>query len=607
MPSKVPSLPHPDPLTLEQIYDCLTSRESSLSEKAYHLVALHSVAFNPTVKLFLFEEPSLNMVKNTTEREGASTTVHFTHRRRERLLQSVAAFLAQRNNAICEECQWETVSLLGELCRMEIINNHSGGGALLPSVALKLNAYAKMNLEYLVLLPWFIPAVHSIMGSDAVAKFEAEEARQERKDNNDKEKDANPFRDEKGLAGSQSVLTTTTTTSSSTGLTNTHGELKRRLHERQKFKQLSKTSENNAPQSVVDPDVVIVLQDILCALPKVCTSNTENTNKNTTTIITEKEGSEGTFSSVLSSSEGNGGQSPQPIFKWTKRNYRNAESMVWGKNAGCVLFDENCVINGVSQVPAMFCDRKIPSNSKYKCTSDRMGIGDCLMTYYKNLPSYLQYFPDTTMGSFENFMDYCPYIKAYSNTMCLNGDTRILPGSVFSESARCFSAVPNTPLRINYRQNMHSICADVQCYRATSKYRVRVKGASDFVDCPPGITLVVTKYSTEFMSGGIECAPYEEVCHENRNPENHNDDSDHEGNQESVDLTNNVTHDVNNHKSSEERGYQNNDVTNYENKNVDNIESSSATSGTIKVAYYLTYTLVAILSAMIGLLIYTWR
>ncbi|CCW72227.1 unnamed protein product [Phytomonas sp. Hart1] len=203
-----------------------------------------------------------------------------------------------------------------------------------------------------------------------------------------------------------------------------------------------------------------------------------------------------------------------------KGNYRNAESMAWGKNAGCVLFDKNCVINGVSQVPEMFCDSKTSLISELKCTSDRMGIGDCAISYHSTLPILFHYFPDTTMGGTNPLMDYCPFIEAYSNTMCLNGNERTLPGSVFSEYARCFSALPSTPLQINYGKNMLSICADVQCDKDTSRYRVRVKGATDFVDCPPGSTLVLSEYSTEFKSGAIKCVPYEEVCPKSLYPDN---------------------------------------------------------------------------------------
>ncbi|CCW71652.1 unnamed protein product [Phytomonas sp. Hart1] len=206
-----------------------------------------------------------------------------------------------------------------------------------------------------------------------------------------------------------------------------------------------------------------------------------------------------------------------------KGNYRNAESMAWGKNAGCVLFDKKCLIDGVSQVPEMFCDSKTDLISELKCTSDRMGMGDCSMEYYDSLPPYFQYFLDTTMGGTENSMDYCPYIKAYAHSLCLNGKQRLLPGSVFSESSRCFSAVSSTPLQISDGRNMVSICADVQCDKDTSSYRVRVKGTSKFVDCPPGSTLVLSEYSTVFKSGEIVCALYEEVCPKSLYPDDEHD------------------------------------------------------------------------------------
>ncbi|CCW71257.1 unnamed protein product [Phytomonas sp. Hart1] len=206
-----------------------------------------------------------------------------------------------------------------------------------------------------------------------------------------------------------------------------------------------------------------------------------------------------------------------------KGNYRNAESMAWGKNAGCVLFDKKCVINGVSQVPEMFCERKMNSNSEYKCTSDRMAIGNCAIAYHSTLPRYFQYFPNPTMGGIDAMMDYCPFINRYSDTMCLNGNARKLPGSVFSESSRCFSAIPSTTLQISDNQNMLSICADVLCDKDTSRYRVRVKGTSKFVDCPPGSTLVLSSYSTVFRSGAIKCAPYEEVCPKSLYPDDEHD------------------------------------------------------------------------------------
>ncbi|CCW69207.1 unnamed protein product [Phytomonas sp. Hart1] len=273
-----------------------------------------------------------------------------------------------------------------------------------------------------------------------------------------------------------------------------------------------------------------------------------------------------------------------------KGNYRNAESMAWGKNAGCVLFDKKCVIDGVSQVPEMFCNGVFSTINEHKCTSDRMGIGNCLMMMHPStLPIYFQYFPDPTIGGTEDWMDYCPYIKPNLYTMCFSGNEKMLPGSVFSESARCFSAVHRTPIQISDDQNMLAICADVQCDKDTSRYRVRVKGASDFVDCLSGTTLVLSDYSGEFKSGAIDCASYEEMC-----PENHYYGATSD---ESTDKKNHEVPDGNKVESTDKKNHETPDEYN----DVNNNESSSATSGTTKGAYQFTYTLVTALVAMIVL------
>ncbi|CCW61318.1 unnamed protein product [Phytomonas sp. EM1] len=283
MAPKAPPPPRPDPLTLDQIYECLTSRETSLSEKAYHLVALNSVAFNPTVKLFFFDEPP------QTGKAGARGRC-----RREQILQAVATFLAQRNNAICEECQWETASLIGEFCRME-----GGGGSLPPAVAAKLNDYARKNLEFLAQLPWFVPAIHAIMGGEAVAAFTAAEARYGSPGEGNSPDETHENRSGEGgkpHPGEGVSLPTT-----STGLSSTHDELRRRLREGKNARSSSKNSNHDAPSLAVDQDVVIVLQDILRALPK-----------------------------VVAPSPSEGSPSSQSLtFAWTKRNLDQAHDLMF--------------------------------------------------------------------------------------------------------------------------------------------------------------------------------------------------------------------------------------------------------------------------------------
>ncbi|KAG8348935.1 MYND finger [Trypanosoma vivax] len=186
MPSvdNLPTPPRPDPVTLDQIYERLTASDVSMEDRAYHLVALGTVAFHPSVKLFLFEHRPISAsvivragrekeMKNEMDRDqdNIKAAVAENTRRREAVVKSVAFFLAQRNNAVAQECRWETAALLGELCRLESLPaTRSRGGAtiLAPNeeIVQKINHYARLNLEYLALLPWFVPAVRELIGND---------------------------------------------------------------------------------------------------------------------------------------------------------------------------------------------------------------------------------------------------------------------------------------------------------------------------------------------------------------------------------------------------------------------------------------------------------
>ncbi|KPA80870.1 MYND zinc finger (ZnF) domain-like protein [Leptomonas pyrrhocoris] len=161
MPPKVPPPPRPDPITLDQIYAQLTSSDVSFDTKAYNVVALNTVAFHSSVKLFFFDDPALASTAAAGTSADATAAVA-GKLRREKLIKNVAFMLAQRNNAICHECRWETVSLLGELCRLD--QTHKGAPTSAPALLeAKLNGYAKANLEFLAQLPWFLPSIDAII------------------------------------------------------------------------------------------------------------------------------------------------------------------------------------------------------------------------------------------------------------------------------------------------------------------------------------------------------------------------------------------------------------------------------------------------------------
>lgn len=151
-PKQLPLPPQPDPLTLDQIYDNIVSPECT-ETRAYHIVALNSVAFHPTVKLSLYEHAAPTPGEPLLPLVAAQNNM-----RREALLKQIAFFLCVRNSPVSRECRWETISLIGELCRMEQASSPPG------AFDQKLNDYAKMNLELLASLPWFSQTLREIMG-----------------------------------------------------------------------------------------------------------------------------------------------------------------------------------------------------------------------------------------------------------------------------------------------------------------------------------------------------------------------------------------------------------------------------------------------------------
>lgn len=197
-----------------------------------------------------------------------------------------------------------------------------------------------------------------------------------------------------------------------------------------------------------------------------------------------------------------------------KGNHDKAETMTWGKNTGCKLFDDQCVINGVSQFPSLFCDSE---TSSYVCPSDRAGLGHCRIETLTYIPSYYQYFSDPKRGGVSDFMDYCPVTESYSNLHCSDGNADMMPGSVISSRARCFDTVSTSGISVkSYRYWMTAFCVDVRCSTKDETYEIRVKDSSVFVNCPVGAAVSPRDSSSEvFGDGQLRCPPYAEVCFEN--------------------------------------------------------------------------------------------
>ncbi|KAK7199470.1 major surface protease gp63 [Novymonas esmeraldas] len=191
-----------------------------------------------------------------------------------------------------------------------------------------------------------------------------------------------------------------------------------------------------------------------------------------------------------------------------KGNYAMAEPMMYGRNAGCGLVRQKCVVNGVSQFPEMFCGSGNATN--LVCSSDRLGVGECeLGNHPSPLPRKFRYFANATLGGADAKMDYCPYVQPFSKTKCFF-NAKQLNGSVFGAFARCFDA-PAGFAESGQSSAQYGLCAKVHC-GTTTTYSVRVKGATTHTRCPPGTTLPLSSLSSLFSDGHITCPPYDSVC-----------------------------------------------------------------------------------------------
>ncbi|KAK7199154.1 major surface protease gp63 [Novymonas esmeraldas] len=191
-----------------------------------------------------------------------------------------------------------------------------------------------------------------------------------------------------------------------------------------------------------------------------------------------------------------------------KGNYSMAEPMMYGRNAGCRLMTEKCVVNGVSQFPEMFCGSANRTN--LVCASDRMSVAFCsIINHPSPLPPQFQYFADVTLGGADADMDYCPYVEPLSESKC-SFDGRFLNGSVYGARSRCFDA-PAGFAEGGRSSAQYGLCAKVHC-GTTTTYSVKVRGATMYTRCTPGTTLPLSSLSSAFSSGHITCPPYDSVC-----------------------------------------------------------------------------------------------
>ncbi|RHW67111.1 major surface protease-A [Trypanosoma brucei equiperdum] len=181
------------------------------------------------------------------------------------------------------------------------------------------------------------------------------------------------------------------------------------------------------------------------------------------------------------------------------------EDMHFGKGRGCEFLEKRCIENGRSNFPDVFCTSSTPKGENV-CTSDRGGLGSCAIYSYKTalLPRF-QYFFEKNRGGPGELLDYCPYIRLFSNTGCTDGNPEAMWGSRIGPNSRCVKA---TGLKLkNVIVAMADICVEVNC--EPDILQVRFVGDEEWHNCPEGSN--VTSNVT-FSSGYILCPKKSELC-----------------------------------------------------------------------------------------------
>ncbi|ORC82369.1 surface protease GP63, partial [Trypanosoma theileri] len=178
-------------------------------------------------------------------------------------------------------------------------------------------------------------------------------------------------------------------------------------------------------------------------------------------------------------------------------NWGMEEPMTWGNGSGCEFIRGNCITNGQSKFPDMFCKEAVS-----RCTSDRFSVGVC-----------------SSLNGFygKDEADECPYAspeatqtsEGLMRAPCTLMLTNKIPGSVTGNDSWCLdgeSLVVKDATDTD--KNVGGVCARVSCEEG--KVMVMYAGNDNWYHCPEGDFLEPT--STSFVSGKIKCPKYREVC-----------------------------------------------------------------------------------------------
>ncbi|ORC83437.1 surface protease GP63 [Trypanosoma theileri] len=198
-----------------------------------------------------------------------------------------------------------------------------------------------------------------------------------------------------------------------------------------------------------------------------------------------------------------------------KANFDMAESMSWGKDAGCDFLKGGKEKKDeiIQNQPKMFCNEVKPT---LQCTSDRFALGMCSAKEQPTIHipyDYLEQYYLIANNPDNDLMDGYSIIKPIIMTSCEEGKVEFMPGSIVSNISRCLNGDSLTLKTPNENDlTVGDICAEVRC--DGGKVHIRYEGNDNWHECNDEKSVIRPTEDSVFSSGTIKCPKYSEVCND---------------------------------------------------------------------------------------------
>jgi len=187
---------------------------------------------------------------------------------------------------------------------------------------------------------------------------------------------------------------------------------------------------------------------------------------------------------------------------WYSPDYDYTTALEFGKGDGCGFITTKCVVNSTPQFD-VFCN---DSTGKPACDFQHLSKGSCnLKQLQETIPSQYQYFGSSSLGGSDEYIDYCPVVKANSDGNCRGIDTESTEtdsdyGEKACENCRCIEGTFGK----DEEEDVHATCHEIECY---DNYALVYIGDAK-VECPfTGGTVDV-----EGWEGSVNCPKTSVLC-----------------------------------------------------------------------------------------------